>query len=261
MKTFNWVLVFEKRMDEGFVRFDENGKFEERHRLNKGTPWIFNKQINMGEHKEEDCTQYQNYFSGPNGRLGFIHSHCHECWKVVVKPKTVKQLMQLCDLQEEINHPAKCGIELRPFVPRLYGGYFYNRSYDAGMECLKKIKRVVRERIDPSMPVMLKKGCTEFEIRFGPSDKWGINPDQIKFEEEFLKVYAKDGVKDMEMPDYLKSHIKTRWLNWAAQHYDQTYKDYTSGVSLIGEPEYVEYGLNNKPKKVLHLKKEDVQLK
>ena len=241
MKDFNWVAVFEQRMDEGFVRFNKDGKFEERHRLNKENPWIFNEQLNKGEHKEDNCPQYQNYFSGPTAPLGFIHSHCHSCWKVVVRPKTVVELMQLCDLQTKIKHPAKCGIEVRSFVPALYGGYFYNRSKEAGIACLKMVKREVRKKINPNMKVMLKRGCTEFEMRFGASDKWVVQTGQIKFEKGFDEVYAKDSVKDTTMPTYLKSHIKTKWLKWAANHQDMTYKEFTNGVSLIGEPDYVEY--------------------
>jgi hypothetical protein len=241
MKEFNWVLVFEDEMNRKGVEFDKKCRFLEKHRMIKDSPWIFNKSISVGKSVLEGCTEYHKYFSGTEARLGFIHSYCHDCWKVVVKPKNVKQLMELCDLQADMQYPAKCGIEIRPFVPRLYGGYFYNRSKEQGLECLKKIKRIVREKIDPTMPVLLKRGCTEFEMRFGPSDKWEIQPDQLKFEEEFKKVYVKDIPEQMEMPAYLKSHIKTRWLYWAAQHYDNTYKEYTGGVSLIDECNYVTY--------------------
>lgn len=241
MKEFNWVVVFEKEMELNHVEFDENCKFKEKHRMIKDSPWIFNKEISVGDRILEGCTEYHKYFSGNGAAIGFIHSYCHDCYKVVVKPRTVTQLFQLCDLQKEMGHPAKCGIEIRKFVPCLYGGYFYNRSLDAGRECLRKVKKAVRTQIDPSMGVILKRGCTEFEMRFGPSDKWKVLPEQLKFEEAFREVYVKDMPNSMEMPDYLKSHIKTRWLHWAAQHYDKTYKDFTNGISLIGECDYVTY--------------------
>ncbi len=240
MKDFNWVAIFEAQLNSREIVFDAEGKFEHKHVIDKDTPWILNDKLACGD--IDGCTEYHMFFSGENARLGFIHSYCHECWKVVVKPKTVKQLFQLCDLQSKIDYPAKCGIERRPFVPRLYGGYFYNRSLEAGIECLKKVKREVREKIDPSMQVLLKRGCTEFEMKFGASDKWEILPEQIKFEEEFDKVYVKVGTTDIKMPPYLKSYVKTNWLYFAAQNYDQTYKEFTGGVSLINEPDYVEYG-------------------
>jgi hypothetical protein len=240
LEGFNWVLVFENYLESREIRFDRNGKFKHRHRITKDTPWVLNKNLAL-DPVLDGCTEYHMFFSGAGARLGFIHSFCHECYKVVVRPRTVKQLFQLCDLQEKMTYSAKCGIELRPSVPTLYGGYFYNRGLDAGRECLKTVKKEVRSKIDPSMKVILKRGCTEFEQRFGASDKWEIDPGQLKFEEEFLKVYVKDIGPKIEMPPYLKSHVKTRWLHWAAQNYDQTYKEFTNGASLIGEAEYVEY--------------------
>lgn len=241
MENFNWVLVFEDEMAKGSVTFTKDHKFEEKHRMTKDGVWIFNKEISVGKYTLEGCTEYHKYFSGKGASLGFIHSYCHDCYKVVVRPKNVKQLFQLVDLQAELGHPAKCGIEVRSFVPALYGGYFYNRSLEAGKQCLNKVKKAVRIKIDPNMKTILKRGCTEFEMRFGPSDKWEIKPEQIKFETSFKEVYVKDISPGMEMPGYLKSHIKTRWLHWAAQHNDMTYKEFTNGVSLIGEPHYVEY--------------------
>ncbi len=241
MEGFNWVLVFEEELNKGSVTFDKQGKFAQNHRISKDNPWLGTKELAVGAKAMKGCTEYHLYFSGSMGRLGFIHSYCHDCYKVVAKPKTVKQLFQLHALQQKMGLPAKCGIEIRPFVPRLYGGYFYNRSLEAGKECLKKVKKAVRTEIDPSMQVLLKRGCTEFEMRFGDSDKWKIEPEQIKFEKEFLEVYRPDMPEEMELPLYVQSHIKTRWLHWAAQNNDMTYKEFTDGVSLIGEPKYVEY--------------------
>ena len=229
------------------IRFDKNGKFKHKHRITKDTPWVLNKKL--ATHPTIDgCTEYHWFFSGKDARLGFIHSFCHDCYKVVVRPKTVKQLFQLCDLQEKMDYPSKCGIELRPYVPALYGGYFYNRSLEDGKECLKTIKKEVRSKIDPTIKIILKRGCTEFEQRFGPSDKWMVELDQLKFEKEFLNVYVKDIGPKIEMPLYLKSHVKTKWLHWAAQNNDKTYKEFTNGVSLIGEPDYVEYDSSSEVK-------------
>jgi hypothetical protein len=100
-----------------------------------------------------------------------IAKRCFNCWKVVVRPRTVEELFKLLDLEIDYvriyDKPCKCGIETRDFVEGLYGGYFYNDSLQEGKECYEIVRKMVSERISPDIVVALKRGCTEYELEFG----------------------------------------------------------------------------------------------
>lgn len=103
---------------------------------------------------------------------------CLNCWKVVVRPRTVEELFKLLDYQQETYTGfCKCGIEVRPFVHGNYGGYFYNDSLEEGLKCYDKVKSDIARFISPEIPVILKRACTEFELKYGDSSQW---EDKIK---------------------------------------------------------------------------------
>ena len=77
------------------------------------------------------------------GRV-WVPSGCQNCFKIVVRPHNLKQLFDLVDLQKRLDFDAKCGIEHRPYVFGLYGGYFYNRGLEQGLDRYK----VVRKEVD-----------------------------------------------------------------------------------------------------------------
>ena len=134
----------------------------------------------------------------------FVPRHCHNCWKVCVKLKTLQQLFNLHEMQKKLNRPSKCGIEVRESVPGLYGGYFYNKSFQAGLKCYDKVKAAMlkNEFLAPLVDevdehgrttrVILKRGCTEFEHLIGDSNKWVVTPEQ-EFIEDMNLMFGKLG--------------------------------------------------------------------
>lgn len=235
----DWVQYFEEQFDSMQVRFDKDGKFKVFERLVHNSPWVHTP---ASAHQEihNKCGRYQEIFAG---KIGCIHSTCLDCYKVVVKPKTVKQLFELCDYQWDINLPSKCGIERRPFVPRLYGGYFYNRGLEMGRECHALVEKGVHSLISKDIEVILKRGCTEFEIKYGPSDKWKMLPEQEFYEARFDELFVEDAATPDKVPDYIIAHTKRLWLHWAADAKppDYTYKEFTDGKSLARECNYITY--------------------
>ena len=75
------------------------------------------------------------------------------------------------------------------------------------------------------------------EVRFGPSDKWEIPPETMRYQEEIEKVFRPQ-VDLSEQPPMFQVDITQRWIDWAAQNGDKTYKKYRS-TPLI--PPYVQY--------------------
>jgi hypothetical protein len=170
----------------------------------------------------------------------FVPSKCFECFKVVVRPKTLVQLFALEKLMHQLQRPSKCGIELRPSVHGLYGGYFYNTGLKEGLERWREVREAVSAdpHMGPDIAVILKRGCTEFEFECGPSDEWQITDIQRRLEMLVDKYLAKDDVV-RHQPEQVVWHIHRKWIEHAYAHGDPTYKELTDGKPLY--PPYVTY--------------------
>ena len=75
------------------------------------TPWHHIKSLD-----DADCEKWHRIlFQVIQKQMGVAWppSRCQNCWKVVVRPKTLTQLFQLEALQIKMDVASKCGIELR----------------------------------------------------------------------------------------------------------------------------------------------------
>ena len=152
----------------------------------------------------------------------FVPMYCQQCWKVVVRPRTVVELFQLLNLQEQLDYPSKCGIEPRDTVPAHYGGYFYNWGQPAGLEKFKIVREAISDVISPDISVILKRACTEFEIACGPSNKWVVYNWQIPIEQMIEEGVARDGIERTQ-PAMVLTHVHRKWIEWAHEQGDMTY--------------------------------------
>lgn len=198
-------------------------------------PWVYTQYM-----YEADCDHYHRvYFK----TLGRIHSFCRSCWKVVARPRNLVQLFDLYEFQCTLGHPCKCGYEARDTVNGLWGGYFYNRSKEEGLERYKEVREWA-DSIDPEIPVILKRYCTEFEIgpdALGPSDKLpDQTPEEIAEERQIDNILKTEGPQyDRVQPDYIKAHVMRGWFHKAHKNGDNSYTQMTGGGKLL--PSYVTY--------------------
>jgi hypothetical protein len=191
--------------------------------------------------KREDavCTVYQMIVSTAN----FIPTPCLNCWKVVAKPFTLYELMQLWDFQKEFTKDCmyqdrfcKCGVEPRPWVHQNYGGYFYNNSKEQGLERWHEVRNAV-DKINPEIPVVLKRYCTEYEIALGPSDKYVQTPWMIEAEKEIFSAIDLDSIgRNVTQPEYMVRHILRKWIEFAYDRGDSTALLFNDGEHLFSQP-------------------------
>lgn len=164
---------------------------------------------------------------------GIIYSKCHQCWKVVVRPRTLEELFALYEYQlHTYTGYCKCGTEERGFVEGNYGGYFYNRSMEEGMKCQETVKREFANQFDPPIPICLKRGCTEYERAHGDSTKWEVSDDQIDLERQLDDTFVQDEYKMMQT-DHMRAHIHRNWIHKAVNCGDMTYLKFTKGIHLV----------------------------
>jgi hypothetical protein len=166
------------------------------------------------------------------GVFGYVPPRCLECWKVVVSPRTIKELFLLLDVQKGLERPSKCGIEIRHYTPRLYGGYFYNNSLEEGRHRYEEVRKAVDEHISPDVDVILKRACTEYEMALGPSPGWTMTRKQHDLDdrlETLIDTYAPNNRG--QTPECL-AQVHTHWIEWAWEHRDPTVDEYLGGMPL-----------------------------
>lgn len=175
-----------------------------------------------------------------------IPKACIDCWKVVVTPKTVHQLMEMEAIQQQLPWPCKCGIEMRDYTPKFYGAYFYNHSFDEGRSRYEEVVKLVKDNMpggkDLVKDIILKRGCTEFEMLKGPSPFWHMTAKEEEMY-EILRAYVVQDRSHMRQPESIKNHVRQVWLLWAHSINDMTYLQYNDNTPLF--PGYVKYHEGN----------------
>jgi len=161
-----------------------------------------------------------------------------DCWKVVVRPRNVLELVALHNIQKKMGVPSKCGIEPRENVAANYGGYFYNRSFEDGLEREAEVSEIVHKEINKDVPVFLKRGCTGIEEMFGRSDKWKMAEGQEALEARLNKCFDESfkEPKTAGHPEDLEREIFEEWLHFAHSRGDMSYLRITKGRYLYPQP-------------------------
>lgn len=226
----------------GYYLRDIDGKIMADTRIGWDSPWHHIYHI-----ESVDCVMwFQVIFMGFSLPLPkeerFVPMGCQDCYKVVVRPQTLKGLFSLVEVQKKLGKPAKCGIEIRSSVCGLYGGYFYNRGLNEGIERYKEVRAAVdiAKDLGPDIPVILKRGCTEMEQGTIPSDQWEITEKQMYLESLISRKFVIDPML-RKQPDSVIVHTHKKWIEWAYQNGDMTYLDYTDGKPLPQYPPYITY--------------------
>lgn len=161
-----------------------------------GGPWIYSR------YSKHNCVMLKTFIYEliskrlPPGKR-FIPSECQSCYKVVVRPESYDQLLVLKQIMNELRLPGKCGIEKRESVDALYGGYFYCYGIEDGLKRLEQVKAVLIQHDMADMDCFLKRGCTEYEADFGPSDKWNVSIEQLNIEKT---VFSRVEIDNFKLP-------------------------------------------------------------
>lgn len=162
-----------------------------------------------------------------------VPAGCATCFKVKVVPGSLRQLVALRDISHALPYTYKCGLDAAtPYTSGLYGGYFYLHGLDAA----RAAHRLVREAVDrhpklgSAVPVFIKRGCTEYEVHCGPSDRFTFQPEQAGLEAALLSLIHLESP-----PPASRIRVQQTLAHWIKEAYrlgDDTYRDFTGGRRL-----------------------------
>ena len=205
------------------------------------TPWVHTKSsYRISCYLWKEITFHEIVEKNLPRQAWFAPAGCHDCFKVVVRPKTLAQLFALERLQIRMSLPSKCGIHVTPSVFGNYGGYFYNRGLPEGLECYEKVRAEIDAdpELGKDITVHLKRACTDMENSLGSSDKWELTQEQLVLEMKISQRFVND-IPVLVQSDEAKDYVKQRWIERAFSVGDETVSQFTGGVPL--HPEYITY--------------------
>ena len=220
------VIEFAKGLlSRGWIINCQTKKITCHHAIDPNRKWCY-----TNPDPDRTCDIYREIFQQCN----FVPTACLDCWKVVVKLNTVEELFKLLEWQYEFvkgfeskDRFCKCGIEERKYVTYPYGGYFYCNSKTDGLKRYRQVRDAM-DKINPDIVVILKRYCTEFEIKLGPTKEYDQPPLAKAMEK---KIYAAvDRVKgNPKQPKYLLEHVFRQWLEFAYDRGDKTCLRFNDG--------------------------------
>lgn len=159
---------------------------------------------------------------------------CRNCYKVKVVSDTMGQLMAVKEISESVPCKSKSGPEMdSELTPHLYGTYFYNW----GLAKARELYQTVRAKVDahpklgPKVRMLIKRGCTNYERKCGPSDQYTFDP-KLKDIEDYL---APKFLDRRGPPPDKATYDRLRVFQMMQAAYrigDETYKDFNGGRSL-----------------------------
>ncbi len=171
-------------------------------------------------------------FRGAYGR-GAVPHGCRTCFKVQIKPRSLRELHAVHQLAETLPYAFKSGVGLQAqYQSGPYNTLFYLDGLAAARQAYAEVRAKVADYAPAlgDVPITIKRGCTEYEIFCGPSDKFTFADDLPDIEAALL-ANLHTVPKDIRRPPP-KSLVFMRWIQTAYQIGDETYKDFTNGQRL-----------------------------
>jgi uncharacterized protein (DUF2164 family) len=183
------------------------------------------------------CTKLLFLFEHAYGRSQ-VPSTCRICFKVKVKPRTVSELVAVYDATVHKPYPSKYQPDMYvTYSQDLYGAYFYAE----GLEAARAIYRDVRATLDAderlrAVPMEIKRGCTDYEMYCGPSDRYTFPEGLAEIEALLLDQIT---VTPAPAGRPARRLILAQWIQMAYRIGDETYLELTGGRRLF--PKTVTY--------------------
>ena len=156
-----------------------------------------------------NCARHFDVFRN----FSVIPEFCFECFKIQVELNSIIDLFKLFfvfdNLQLNNNRTRKCLVEMRTIGSGTYKGLIYCRGYDEASSIKDSIDEIINKNLNKRIKINLKRGCTEFAIKYPQYNKLNDSPDNfMKYNKEWKE---KENIIDNKIPK--KNRVNQRILN------------------------------------------------
>ena len=169
---------------------------------------------------------------------GAVPQGCASCYKVKAMPRTLRELVALYEIAKKAACLSKWGIDFyNRHSQNFYAGYFYCQGLDGARALYRIVRKAMDEnpKIGADVPLVIKRGCSNYEAVLGPSDKYTFAPELAEIEAYLKTRFRARKSEDPTLP----ATLYQAWVPFAYQMGDNTYLDFTNGKPLY--PKTVTY--------------------
>ena len=192
-----------------------------------------NYQIYRRNDKDLSCKRHTKIFDDDN----VIPKNCFGCYKVIIAPKTLIELVKIYILFDYIklenNNIRKCIIELRPNVEGTYKSLVYCSGLDEAESIVKKLKVIIDKTINENISIDIKRGCTEFGMAYPLYKDYKSN--LMKYEKDWKE---KEDLFDNKFPNLIDHKINKETIFGTTLYDILTIRNWVCYAKLIGDKSY-----------------------
>lgn len=169
----------------------------------------------------------------------FVPEFCRlRCYKVVVKTRNFFEAMRFRDTMLAAPRLCGCltplmgktGVDEREYTDGHFNGFIYCDGLNDAREKWKIVRQLLDAHVEDgaNIPVIIKRTCTEFERKHGPTDGafWqSMSDEDLQFQRLLEDIYK--GMKASSVqPDWMQNKVIARMVKWANTFSDKSWTRY-----------------------------------
>jgi hypothetical protein len=214
---------------DGRLKPHEDGTFEIVERPTDGPdPWL-----RGSKGLSVSCSAQVGFLFRVAYAKSAVPSGCRACYKVKIIPRTLRQLVAVYGIAQTTAYVYKCGLDGVPSSQCIYSAFFYAHELSGARAMYATLRKAVDEHpnLGSEVKMLIKRGCTEYEMSCGPSDKYTFDPNLPEVESWLLAhLRRRSGRRSATALDVVQTRML--WIQTAYKHGDETYRDFTNGRPL-----------------------------
>ena len=182
------------------------------------------------------CAFLNHFMFGQVYARAAVPLGCGACFKVKISTRTLRALMAAKQIAESTEFSTKSGAQIdNPTNDSVYSTYIYV----TGLEAARAAYRGLRPRLDadaelgPGVVMTIKRGCSNYERKCGPSDRYSFDPGLEDAEAYLAGRFVDERPAKRHPPEAVAAMRTLRLVQTAYRIGDPTYKDFTGGKPLF----------------------------
>ena len=209
------------------------------HSLDAGANWLFFGHVTA----LRDCHLWHqimfNYFD-------IVPEFCKlRCYKVVTKVRNFLEAIQFYNAMLASPHHradlmpmhGKVGIDERYYSSGHFNAFVYCDGPDDAHVKYTAVRALVDDLIPtgPDIPIIIKRSCTEFERKFGPTNTpfWqSMSPEELDIQHRLEDICDSELISAVQ-PDWIKNKIIAKMVRWANTVGDKSWLEYFDGPDFL----------------------------
>ena len=161
---------------------------------------------------------------------------CRACFKIKISTRTLRALMAAKGIAEATGLTTKSGSDVdNPTNTDIYSTYLYFDGLGAARETYRELRKALDQHphLGPEVAATIKRGCTNYEHKLGPSDRYAFDPRLEDVEAHLAARFVEQKPPRATPKQAVTALRMLRLVRTAYRIGDETYKDFTDGKPLF----------------------------